>query len=124
MGGTLFSLLPYAVAGLRGLDLSLPRMAEYHERAQLLATRLSERGIRVSPMPPHTNGFRVHVEREVDDLDERRVVAMEQEHLRLSPPWRASDVPGWSWTELVVGPATVDWEVDEAVDAFVRTYVD
>jgi len=124
MGGTLFSLLPYAVAGLRGLDLSLPRMAEYHERARLLATRMSERGIRVSPMPPHTNGFRVHVEREVDDLDERRVVAMEQEHTRLSPPWRASDAPGWSWTELVVGPATVEWGVDEAVDAFVRAYVD
>ena len=46
MGGTLFSLLPYAVAGLRGLDLSLPRMAEFYERAQLLATRMSERGIR------------------------------------------------------------------------------
>ena len=124
MGGTLFSLLPYAVAGLRGLDLSLPRMAEFYEHAQLLATRMSERGIPVSPMPPHTNGFRVHVQREVDDLDERRVVAMEQEQVRLSPPWRASDVPGWSWSELVVGPATVEWEVDEAVDAFVRTYVD
>jgi threonine aldolase len=124
MGGTLFSLLPYAVAGLRGLDLQLPRMAEYHERATLLATRMADRGIRVSPMPPHTNAFRVHVEREVDDLDVRRVDAMEREQVRLSPPWRASDVPGWSWTELVVGPATVEWEVDEAVDAFVRTYLE
>ena len=33
-------------------------------------------------------------------------------------------LPGWSWTELVVGPATVEWELDEAVDAFVRTYVE
>ena len=102
MGGTLFSLLPYAVAALRGLDRELPRMAEYHERAVLLAQRMAERGIRVTPKPPHTNAFRVHVEREVDDLDERRVVAMEREHVRLSPPWppptcRGGRGPSSSW---------------------------
>ena len=124
MGGTLFSLMPFAVAALRGLDRELPRMAEYHERAVLLAQRLVERGIRVTPQPPHTNAFRVHVEREVPDLDERRVVAMEREHVRLSPPWFASDTPGWSWTELVVGPATMEWEVEAAVDTLVRVFVD
>ena len=66
-------------------------MAEYHERALLLAQRLEAAGIRVSPSPPHTNAFRIHVEREVGDLDERRVRAMEQERLRLSPPWTAAD---------------------------------
>ena len=124
MGGTLFSLMPFAVAALRGLDRELPRMAEYHERAVLLAQRLSERGIRVTPQPPQTTGFRIHVEREVTDLDERRVVAMETEHVRLSPPWFASTTPGWSWTELVVGPATMGWDVDEAVDTLVRAYID
>jgi threonine aldolase len=124
MGGTLFSLMPFAVAALRGLDRELPRMAEYHERAVLLAQRLSARGIRVTPQPPHTNAFRIHVEREVADLDERRVAAMETDHVRLSPPWSASETPGWSWTELVVGPATMEWDVDEAVDALVRGFVD
>ena len=124
MGGTLFSLMPYAVAALSGLDRELPRMAEYHERAVLLAQRLEAHGIRVTPQPPHTNAFRVHVEREVDDLDERRVVAMEREQVRLSPPWSASDLPGWSWTELVVGPATMDWDVDEAVETLRRVFVD
>lgn len=124
MGGTLFSLMPYAVAALRGLDRELPRMAEYHERAVLLARRLQDNGIRVTPQPPHGTAFRIHVQREVGDLDERRVVAMEREHLRLSPPWAASDTPGWSWTEITVGPATMDWDVDEAVDALVRTYLD
>ncbi len=99
-------------------------MAEYHERAVLLAQRLAARGIRVTPQPPHATAFRIHVEREVADLDERRVVAMETEHVRLSPPWFASDTPGWSWTELVVGPATMEWDVDEAVDMLVRVYVD
>lgn len=124
MGGTLFSLMPFAVAGLRGLDRELPRMADFHERAVLLAARLGDRGIRVTPQPPHTNAFRIHVEREVADLDERRVVAMERDRVRLSPPWFASDTPGWSWTELVVGPATMEWEVDHAVDTLLRCYQD
>jgi threonine aldolase len=123
MGGTLFSLMPFAVAALHGLDRELPRMAEYHERAVLLAHRLEARGIRVSPQPPHTNAFRIHVEREMADLDECRVVAMEREHLRLSPPWSTSPTPGWAWTELTVGPATMQWDVDEAVDALVRAYL-
>jgi hypothetical protein len=124
MGGTLFSLMPYAVAALRGLDRELPRMADFHERAVLLAARLGDHGIRVTPQPPHTNAFRIHLEREVADLDERRVVAMERDHVRLTPPWSASDTPGWSWTELVVGPATMEWEVDHAVDTLLRCYQD
>ena len=124
MGGTLFSLMPYAVAALRGLDRELPRMAEYHERAVVLAQRLEAHGIRVSPSPPHTTAFRIHVPRAVHDLDERRVVAMEREHVALTPRWAASDVPGWSWTELGVGPATMDWDVDEAARTLVRVFVD
>ena len=124
MGGTLFSLLPYAVAALRGLDRELPRMAEYHERAVALAERMAAHGIRVSPSPPHTNAFRIHVERDADDVNERRVGAMEAEHLALTPPWRAADVPGWSWTEFGVGPATTEWDVDEVVEVLVRVFVD
>jgi threonine aldolase len=55
MGGTLFTLLPYALAALRGIREELPRMQEYFERAQLLAERLSASGFRVAPEPPHTN---------------------------------------------------------------------
>ena len=123
MGGTLFSLMPFAVAALRGLDRELPRMAEYHERAVLLAQRLEARGIRVTPQPPHTNAFRLHVEREVADLDERRVLAMERDHVRLSPPWAASDTPGWSWTELIVGPGDHGVGGRRGVDALVRAYL-
>ena len=122
MGGTLFTLLPYAVAALRGLERELPRMSEYHERAVALAARLEAHGIRVSPSPPHSTAFRIHVERDVDDVNERRVVTMEREHLALTPRWAASDVPGWSWTELGVGPATMDWDVDEAAVTLVRVF--
>ena len=124
MGGTLFSLMPYAVAALRGLESELPRMAEYHERAVEVAARLEAHGIRVSCAPPQTNSFRIHLERTVDDLNECRVAAMEREHVALTPAWRAADVPGWSWTELVVGSATMQWQVDEVVDTLVRIFVD
>jgi hypothetical protein len=43
--------------------------------------------------------------------------------VRLTPPWTAADVPGWSWTELVVGPATVAWDLDEVVDTLRRVFV-
>lgn len=123
MGGTLFSLMPYAVAALRGLDTELPRMAEYHQHAVVLAERMEAHGIRVTPSPPQSNSFRIHVEQEVDDLQERAVTAMEDEHLVLTARWAASDVPGWSWTELVVGPAATEWAVEEAVEALLRVFI-
>ncbi|GAA4402168.1 beta-eliminating lyase-related protein [Ornithinibacter aureus] len=122
MGGTLFTLMPYAVAALRGLDRELPRMAEYHERAVTIAAGLQANGIRVSPSPPHTTAFRIHVERDVDDVNERRVTTMEREQVALTPRWAASEVPGWSWTEFGVGPATMTWEVEEIVDTLVRVF--
>jgi hypothetical protein len=34
---------------------------------------------------------------------------MEHEGLAVTAPWRDSqDVPGWSWTEFAVGPATME----------------
>ena len=122
MGGTLFTLLPYAVAALRGLERELPRMSEYHERAVALAARLEAHGIRVSPSPPHSTAFRIHVERDVDDVNERRVSAMEREHLALTPRWAASEVPGWSWTEFGVGPSTMEWDLVEAAATLVRVF--
>lgn len=116
MGGTLFTLMPYAVAALRGLEDELPRMAEFHHRATELASRLEERGIRVHPSPPHTNAFRILVEQDPDVLGERMVAVMEQEHLAVTALWNRADVPGWAWTEFTVGSATMEWDVDEAVE--------
>lgn len=124
MGGTLFSVLPYAVAALRGLEAEPSRMPGYHERAKELAQRLVARGIRVSPEPPHTNAFRIHIEGDAEVLNERMVVAMEQERVALTPMWTASDVPGWSWTEFLVGSSTMEWGAEEAVDYLARTFLD
>jgi threonine aldolase len=120
-GGTLWTMLPYAVAGHRGLREELPRMAEYYERAVAMAELLAAKGIRTFPQPPHCNAFRMVVEAPGDVVTERVVSAMERERLAVSPLWQDSeDVPGWSWTEFTVGPATMEWTTDEAVDLLVR----
>jgi hypothetical protein len=124
MGGTLFSLMPYAVAALRGLEVELPRMAEFHHRARMLASRLEARGIRVHPSPPHTNAFRILVEQDPDVLGERMVAVMEREHLAVTALWNHADVPGWAWTEFTVGSATMEWDVDEVVERLAGILLD
>lgn len=121
-GGTLFTMMPYAAAALRGLHRELPRMADYHQRALDLAVRLQDTAIRPFPSMPHTNAFRLYVEAAPEDLNERIVAAMERAHhpVVLTNGWTLADVPGWSWTELTVGAPTLDWEVDEAVHELVR----
>jgi threonine aldolase len=124
MGGTLFTLMPYAASALRGLETELPRMAEYHHRAKELAEGLVARGIRVSPKVPHTNAFRIFVEADPDDLTTRMVEVMEQDGVALTPPWRAGEVPGWAWTEFTVGSATMEWAVEHAVAELARVFLD
>jgi threonine aldolase len=120
-GGTLWTMMPYAVSALRGLRDELPRMAEYHARALEMAELLAEAGIRTFPQRPHCNAFRLLVEAPDDVLTERVVTVMESERLAVTPPWRASeDVPGWSWTEFTVGPATMHWSASDATDLLAR----
>ncbi|MGI8887739.1 MAG: threonine aldolase family protein [Nocardioidaceae bacterium] len=119
-GGTLISMLPYAVTALRGLRQELPRMAEYHDHALALADALSVRGFRVFPQPPHSNAFRILAARDHRDINERMVSFMDEDRTALTPPWEPADVPGWSWTEFAVGAATLEWPVATAVDVLGR----
>jgi threonine aldolase len=120
-GGTLWTMLPYAVSALRGLRDELPRMRGYHQRALEMAELLAARGIRTFPERPHCNAFRLFLEAPAEVVTERVVVVMERERLAVTPPWRESeDVPGWSWTEFSVGPATMDWTPEAAADVLAR----
>lgn len=124
-GGTLWTMLPYAVSALRGLRDELPRMAEYHERAKEMAELLAAKGIRTFPERPHCNAFRLVVEAPGDVMTERVVTVMERERLTVTPAWRDSDdIPGWSWTEFTVGPATMEWDVEASVDLLARVLLD
>jgi threonine aldolase len=117
LGGNLFTMLPYAVSARTGLRELAPRMAEFHTRAGELAKELTAAGFRVYPEPPHTNAFRVFAERDAVRLNTAAVERMERTRESICPGWTAADVPGWSWTEVAVGPVTMDWPVREAVEA-------
>lgn len=114
-GGTLFTMMPNAISGLRGLRDLLPDMPAHYERAVEIAAAFGDAGARVFPDPPHCNGFRVYLPLPAPVLMERVVSTMEAEQLQISSPWEPADVPGWSWTEFVVGPATMEWSVAEIV---------
>ena len=114
MGGALVTMQPYAVAALRGLRVEVPRMVEYHDYAVGLAGRLPHVGISAFPQPPHTNAFRILVAADADVVTRRLLRYVEEELTVLTGPWRPADVPGWSWAEFTVGPATLDWAVDDA----------
>jgi hypothetical protein len=93
-------------------------MGSYVARARELAVGLDEfDGVRVLPQPPHTNAFRVFVDLAADVLKEATVRAMEENGVALAYWWRAGEVPGWAMTELNVGDATLDWDVDEQLAA-------
>ena len=120
-GGTLWTMLPYAVSALRGLRDELPRMAEYHQRALEMAELLAAKGVRTFPRRPHCNAFRLFLEAPGDVVTERVVTVMERERLMVTPPWGDSeDVPDWSWSEFTVGPATMEWSADDAVNLLAR----
>ncbi|HLN78045.1 MAG TPA: aminotransferase class I/II-fold pyridoxal phosphate-dependent enzyme [Nocardioidaceae bacterium] len=117
-GGTLFTLLPYAVAAREGLAKRLPRMKSYVDRARELACGLSALdAVRVLPDPPRTNAFRLFVDLPREGLEEAAIQVMEDDKVALPSWWRQTEVPGWTMTEVTVGDATLDWSVDEQVAA-------
>lgn len=117
-GGTLFTLAPYAIGARDGLARRLPLMAAYVTRARELAARLGELdGVRVLPQPPHTNAFRLFVDIAADGLEEESVRTMETDRQALPSGWRLSEVPGWAMAEVTAGDATLEWDVDEQVEA-------
>ena len=117
-GGTLFTLLPYAVAARHGLATRLPRMQEYVDRARELAAGLDALdGVRVLPQPPHTNAFRLFIDASTDALEDASVAVMESDKVALLGWCRPAEVPGWTMTELTAGDATLDWPVEDQVVA-------
>ncbi|MEO7746744.1 MAG: aminotransferase class I/II-fold pyridoxal phosphate-dependent enzyme [Actinomycetota bacterium] len=123
-GGTLFTLLPYAVGARLGLAQRLPRMATYLQRARDLAAGLDAMdGVRVLPQPPHTNAFRVFVDVPHERLDDEVVRVMTDDRVALMGFGRATEVPGWSMTELTVGDATLAWDLEDQLAAL-RALVD
>jgi threonine aldolase len=115
-GGTLYALYPYVVAARAGLA-RLGSFASYAGRARELAAALARvPGLRVHPDPPHTNAFVLYADVPADALEEASLRLAETAGTWVLGTVVAADVPGWAATEVVVGPATLDWSVPELVD--------
>jgi threonine aldolase len=117
LGGNLYTSFPYAVSARHGLRNVLPRMGDFHRRAVELAAAFQAVGYRVFPDPPQTNSFRLFAPRPADELEAATVARMESTRESICPSWHPADVPGWSWTELVVTSTTLEWSLDEAVES-------
>ena len=106
-GGTLITLLPYAVSARDGLRRHAPQMTRYRHAAVEVAATLSARGLQVLPNPPHTNAFRVFAPIGADVVNERRLAHMEATLESVTRGFRPVEVPGWSMTEFTAGSATI-----------------
>lgn len=119
-GGTLFTLAPYALSGLRGLERTLPLMEEMHEHAVAVAQKLTERGAQTTP--PQSVAFRVYVPGDAVAIKEVVVQIAETQHIGIPARWSAADVPGWAWAEITVNEATLGWTPQEAADAILTPW--
>ncbi len=116
-GGTLYGQYPYVVAAREGLR-RLDDFQAYAVRARELATALAAvPGVRVFPDPPDTNAFVLYLDVAHAALAEAALVHAETTREWVVGRVAAADVPGWSMTEVTVGPATMEWSVDELVAA-------
>ena len=100
MGGTVFTMTPYALGALVGLRTELPRMGEYLAGARAIAQALTAHGFRVHPEVPHTCTFEVYADGRAVDVNERLVGLVERTGVQLSPLWRQTDDPGTVVNEL------------------------
>ena len=118
MGGTLFTIFPFALAALRGLDDHLPRMGEFHGRARELASGLRTAGARVEPDDVRSVAFRLYAEGTPDELLDRSSALTDETGVLLPTRWVAD--ADSSFTEITISPATMVPGVDEVVALLAR----
>lgn len=115
-GGTLYSMHPFAASARQGLT-RLGDFAGFADRARELASALAAvPGMRIHPDPPQVNAFVLYADVDAEALTEAALTAAERTGTWTFGRAAAADVPGWSAVELVVGPATMEWKVDEVVE--------
>lgn len=104
MGGTLYHLSPMLASAAMRFDERLALMPALYQRALSLAAGLDAiPGLRVNPRVPHTNLFHLHFDAPADAVLQARDDLALHERCWLFGHVRATEVPGWSATELYVG---------------------
>jgi len=114
-GGNLYTAFPLVLTAWDGLMRHLPRMKAYHKGARTLAAELSRvSGLRVAPERPHCNSFQILFEAPLPALERACVDIARENGDWLFGAFTATDVPGIQMAELVVGEATLAWDLPGA----------
>lgn len=121
LAGNLFTVFPYALSAAIGLRTHLPRMTEYHQRARQLAVALAQvDGLRLSPTPPHTNSFQVHLQGEPARVRQAMLDIAREHRFWLATRASESTWPGHAMVEVAIGDASTGWTNDQVVQHFGR----
>ena len=117
-GGDMPTIFPYVLTALDGLREHLPKMAEYYRHARAIASAINRRpGLRAMPDAPHGNSFRVLIEASVAQLEAAATARAQQDGVWLFNRFAPTEIPGWSFAELVCGQATLAWDASAVADA-------
>ncbi|MFG6468052.1 threonine aldolase family protein [Roseateles sp. BYS87W] len=120
LAGNVYSLHPQVLAALDGLRRRLPHMAAWRDRARTLAAALAaEPGWQVTPEPPHTNSFQLHLPVAPEALREALLAHAREHGFWLGARAVASArVSGGAMVEIVIGDAADDWTDAQGVAAW------
>jgi threonine aldolase len=122
-GGNLYRVFPYAISALAGIDVHLPRMPAYVDRARALAEALAEPRLIVTPRVPDVNAFHLLLPGSVEELTRRNRAFAEQRRIWMFNGFLESSVAGRSVGEVVIGDASDDYDIAEAA-GWIRDFLD
>lgn len=116
MGGNLYSAFPYVLGGLDGLRRYLPRMGDYHAGAVALAQALSQRDAPRAADQVMCNSFRLVWPVAAPALARALTELATEEGVWCFGRVLPLAVPGYCFTEMVVGEATLAHAIEAVAD--------
>ena len=115
--GNVFTVFPYALSALDGMDRYLPRMGDFVARAKALAEALADiPGLIVNPATPHAHAFQLIARGDPADFAERNRQFAHEHGVWLFNAFAPAPLHGHTLMEINIGDASDHWSVDEARD--------
>lgn len=117
MGGAIADAWPLAAIALMGMDVNLPRMAEFKQHAQALAEAINADGFaHTTPRTPATPLFHVHLPMSRADAQTAAQHLLEETGVRLFLYARSNPDPGRCSFEVSVGISGLEFTPSEIVE--------
>jgi len=118
LGGNLYTVFPYVLTSLWGLEHYLPRMPEFIRRAANLSALIKkELGESAVPNTVQTNGFVVELEIEAGELEKKAFEMAKEQKIWLFDRIMSTEA-NTSRFEIQVGDALDDWTDEELILQF------